>query len=95
MLLIAGCRLSPSDTKNENPDLIDPAHQRLIQIDIDPRNCGWVFPVEQSLIGDLQVVLRQFITQVKRITGKEFSDRRLQNIGRGRSQTEGGSVPSA
>ena len=49
LLLIAGCRLSPSDTKFENPNLIDPTKQKIIQIDIDPRNIGWAFPVENRV----------------------------------------------
>jgi acetolactate synthase-1/2/3 large subunit len=32
LILIAGCRLSPSDTKNENPGLIDPSRQKIFYI---------------------------------------------------------------
>ncbi|MDO9333675.1 MAG: thiamine pyrophosphate-binding protein [Dehalococcoidales bacterium] len=74
LLLIAGCRLSPSDTKSESPNLIDPTRQKIIQIDIDPRNSGWVFPVETSLIGDLKLVLQQLTTSIKRITGGELTE---------------------
>ena len=37
LLLVVGCRLGPSDTANENPLLIDPTRQKIIQIDIEPR----------------------------------------------------------
>jgi len=74
LLLIAGCRLSPSDTKNENPSLIDPAKQKIYQIDIDPRNAGWAFPVEAALVGDLKLVLQQLIASIKRISGGELTE---------------------
>ncbi len=74
LLLIAGCRMSPSDTQNENLKLIDPAKQRIIQIDIDPRNAGWTFPVENVLVGDLKIVLRKLIASIKRISGGQFTE---------------------
>ncbi len=74
MVLVAGCRLSPSDTKLENPSLIDPARQKIVQIDIEPRNVGWTFPVETGLVGDLKLVLRELIASIKRISGGEVKD---------------------
>ena len=76
LLLIAGCRLSPSDTKSENPNFINPARQKIIQIDIEPRNASWIFPAETNLIGDLKIVLQQLITSIKRITGGELTETR-------------------
>jgi len=54
VLLVAGCRLSPSDTLYANPKLIDPARQKIIQLDIDPRNAGWTYPVEMAVVGELK-----------------------------------------
>ena len=65
-VLVVGCRLSPSDTMQHSPDLIDPDRQTLIQIDIDPRNAGWTYPVHLSLIGDAKVVLGQLLTLAMR-----------------------------
>lgn len=59
VILVVGSRLAPNDTNNEL--LIDPARQRLIQIDIEPRNTGWSYPVEISLVGDAKAVLRQLL----------------------------------
>jgi acetolactate synthase-1/2/3 large subunit len=47
-----GTRLGPTDTANENPDLLDPRRQSLIQVDVEPRNASWTFPAEHALIGD-------------------------------------------
>ncbi|MFH1639096.1 MAG: thiamine pyrophosphate-binding protein [Chloroflexota bacterium] len=71
LLLVAGCRLSPSDTGRENPALIDPERQKIVQIDIDPRNAGWNFPVAAGLVGDLKVVLTQMLEAVKKMEGRK------------------------
>ncbi len=69
LLLVAGCSLSPTDTKSETPQLIDASRQRILQIDIDPRNAGWTHPVEMSLVGDLKIVLSQLLDTLEKITG--------------------------
>jgi len=74
LLLVAGCRLSPSDTKRENPNLIAPSQQRIIQIDIDPRNAGWNYPVEMALVGDLKTVLAQLLDSLKRLAGGKMAN---------------------
>jgi len=69
LILVAGCRLSPSDTKFEIPQLIDPSRQKIIQIDIDPRNTGWTYPVEIGLVGDLKATLGQLLNTMKGLAG--------------------------
>jgi acetolactate synthase-1/2/3 large subunit len=59
LVLIIGCRLKGPDTITESPQLIDPARQILIQVDVEPRNAGWVFPINLGLIGDAKAVLSQ------------------------------------
>ncbi|MGQ4807784.1 putative thiamine pyrophosphate-containing protein YdaP [Candidatus Entotheonellaceae bacterium PAL068K] len=59
LVLIVGCRLKGPDTITESPHLIDPARQTLIQVDVEPRNAGWVFPINLGLIGDADAVLGQ------------------------------------
>ncbi|MBM2824645.1 MAG: acetolactate synthase [Dehalococcoidales bacterium] len=68
VLLVAGCRLSPNDTGQER--LINPLRQKIIQIDIEPRNTGWNFPVEMGLIGDLKVVMSQMLVAMKGMEGQ-------------------------
>ncbi|MCU1361649.1 MAG: hypothetical protein JWN99_2938, partial [Ilumatobacteraceae bacterium] len=57
VVLVVGSKLSPSDTANENPALLDPIRQRLVQIDVEPLNIGWTFPVTLGLVGDASAVL--------------------------------------
>jgi acetolactate synthase-1/2/3 large subunit len=60
-LLVLGSKLSPGDTANENPDLIDPARQTILQIDIDELNSSWTMPASQVVIGDLALVSDQLL----------------------------------
>ncbi len=77
LLLVIGCRLKAQDTCFENPDLINPRSQKLIQVDIDPRNSGWVYPVEIGLTGDARLVIRQFIEALRgRKKGKQNQDQK-------------------
>lgn len=68
VILAAGCHLSPSDTLFANPDLIKPSSQTIVQIDIDPRNAGWTYPVELAVIGDLKDILGRMVDAVEKIT---------------------------
>jgi acetolactate synthase-1/2/3 large subunit len=55
VVLVAGCKLAPNTTRYENPELLDPRRQRIVQIDIDPRNSGWTYPVDIALAGDVDL----------------------------------------
>jgi acetolactate synthase-1/2/3 large subunit len=57
-----GTKLGPTDTANENPDLLDPLRQSLIQVDVEPRNASWTFPAEHALIGDAAATLPALVS---------------------------------
>jgi acetolactate synthase I/II/III large subunit len=59
VVLAVGTKLGPTDTANENPALLDPERQALIQVDVEPRNAAWSFPAEVVLLGDAAGVLEQ------------------------------------
>jgi len=59
VVLVIGSKLSSGDTIGENPALLDPRRQTFIQVDVEPRNASWTFPVEHVLIGDAGTVLAQ------------------------------------
>jgi acetolactate synthase I/II/III large subunit len=58
VILAIGTKLGASDTANENPDLIDPTHQRIVQIDVEPLHASWTYPAHQ-VVGDAGLVLDQ------------------------------------
>ena len=56
-VLVVGCRLKPQETCFEHPKLLDPNRQRIVQIDVEPRNASWTMPAEVALIGDADLTL--------------------------------------
>ncbi len=65
LVLAVGTRLGPADTTNENPALIDPTRQVLIQIDVEPKNASWTFPCDTVVIGDAALALQQIAEAVQ------------------------------
>jgi acetolactate synthase-1/2/3 large subunit len=61
VVLAVGTKLGPSDTANENPALLDPARQVLIQIDKEPLNASWTFPIDHVLLGDAGYVMDRLV----------------------------------
>lgn len=57
LVVAVGTKLAPSDTLNESTSLLDPSRQTLIQIDIEPLNAAWSFPIDHPLVGDAAVVM--------------------------------------
>jgi acetolactate synthase-1/2/3 large subunit len=68
LVLVVGSRLGPSDTANENPALIDPSRQTLIQIDVEAKNAAWTFPCDPVIVGDAALVMSQ-LTDAIRVNG--------------------------
>jgi acetolactate synthase-1/2/3 large subunit len=56
-VVVLGASLAPDYMRFRDKKLLDPERQKIIQVDIDPRNSGWVYPVEQSITGDVADVL--------------------------------------
>lgn len=71
-VLAVGTKLSPSDTANENPALLDPERQTFVQIDVEPRNASWTFPCDLVLVGDAAWVLQQLDAAADEIRLPEF-----------------------
>jgi acetolactate synthase-1/2/3 large subunit len=65
LVIVVGCRLKPPDTCYENPRLLDPGQQKIIHIDIEPRNINWIFPANLGISGDARVILSQLIAEVE------------------------------
>ncbi len=64
-ILVVGSKLAPTDTARENPKLIDPLRQILIQIEIEPKNAGWTFPCNHVVLGDAKVALAQMSALIR------------------------------
>jgi len=57
LVVMLGASMGPDYTRFRDPDLIRPGTQTLVQVDIDPRNAGWVYPVDLAITGDVADVL--------------------------------------
>lgn len=68
-IVAVGTRLAPTDTCFENPDLIDPERQLIIQIERDPRNANWTYPADHLVLGDAGVALGRLVKAVEALGG--------------------------
>jgi acetolactate synthase-1/2/3 large subunit len=66
VVLVIGSKLGPSDTINENPALLDPARQHIIQLDIEPKNAGWTYPAWDVITADAKIALAAMLTELER-----------------------------
>ncbi|MDK1025349.1 MAG: thiamine pyrophosphate-binding protein [Gammaproteobacteria bacterium] len=57
LILAVGTKLGTADNVAENPEMIDPERQVLLQIDIDPLNSSWIYPCAEVITGDATIVL--------------------------------------
>ena len=46
VVLVVGSKFAPTDTAFETIKLLDPKRQTIIQIEIEPKNASWTYPVE-------------------------------------------------
>lgn len=61
LVVVLGASLGPDYMRFCEPGLLDPKRQKIIQVDIDPRNSGWVYPVDASITGDVADVLEMLL----------------------------------
>lgn len=52
VLVVIGASLGADYIKFRDPDFIRPGVQRIAHIDVDPRNAGWVYPVDLAICAD-------------------------------------------
>ncbi len=65
LLLAVGTGLSPENTKMLHPDFINPQRQKIVQIDIEPLNAGWTYPVTLGVASDARQGLRMVIEALR------------------------------
>jgi len=57
LVVMLGCSMGAEYTRFRDAAMIRPGEQTLVQVDIDPRNAGWVYPVDLAITGDVAEVL--------------------------------------
>lgn len=62
LVIALGASLGPDYLRFRDESIIDPNRQTIVQIDIDPRHAGWVYPVDMAIEGDVCQALRALHT---------------------------------
>ncbi|NYZ16566.1 thiamine pyrophosphate-binding protein [Azospirillum sp. RWY-5-1] len=57
LVVVLGCSLGAEYTRFRDAEMIRPGDQTIVQVDLDPRNAGWVVPVDLAITGDVADVL--------------------------------------
>jgi acetolactate synthase-1/2/3 large subunit len=65
VIFAVGTCLAPDNTKMLSPSFIDPERQKIVQIDIEPLNAGWTFPLEIGVTSDARLALREITDAIK------------------------------
>lgn len=80
VLLAVGTGLSPENTKMMAPDYIDPERQKIIQIDIEPLNAGWTYPVALGIASDAKLALKGIIKVIKDRSANVYVAKRMNDL---------------
>lgn len=62
LVIALGASLGPDYLRFRDESMINPERQTIVQIDIDPRNAGWVYPVDMAIEGDVAQALQALCT---------------------------------
>lgn len=91
LVVMLGASMGPDYTRFRDPALVRPGEQKLVQVDIDPRNAGWVYPVDLAITGDVADVLAML-----REIGLDGANKaaRLAAVEALRTQTRWGTLPA-
>ena len=74
LVLAVGTRLGAADTAHQNPALIDPTRQTLVQIDVESKNASWTFPCDTVVIGDAALALAQLAAALREMGAPSAAD---------------------
>jgi acetolactate synthase-1/2/3 large subunit len=99
-VIVLGSKLGPSDTANESPGLIDPVRQRIIQVDIEPRNAAWTMPTSEVVIADIRVLLTGLLAELDsapvdadKVTARRTRNEAYRSANAAGSRADSDSVP--
>jgi len=65
VILAVGTCLAPDNTKMLSPKFIEAPRQKIIQIDVEPLNMGWSYPIEIGVTSDAKLALREILRILK------------------------------
>lgn len=65
LIFAVGTGLAPENHKMLAVDWIKPDRQKILQIDIEPLNCGFTYPLTLGAVADAKLALRMILAAVK------------------------------
>jgi len=65
VILAVGTCLAPDNTNNCSPEFINVKKQKLVHIDIEPRNAAWTYPANIAVTSDAKIALKRIIDKIK------------------------------
>jgi acetolactate synthase-1/2/3 large subunit len=77
VVVAVGTKLAPIDSADESTGLIDPSRQVLVQIDVEPLNVSWTFPVDHALIGEAGHLMDELAAAVGAAASKGGAQERM------------------
>ena len=90
VIVVVGSSLGPDYMRFCEADFIRPQEQRIVQVDVDPRNSGWVYPVELSIQSDSG----DFLEALSGLDlGQSKRESRLKKIGQNNEENGYGRLP--
>jgi len=90
LVVMLGASMGPDYTRFRDPKLVRPGEQTLVQVDIDARNAGWVYPVDLAITADVRDVI-DLLNEIGLKT--ETAAGRLQAIEKVQQETGYGVLP--
>jgi len=80
LIFTVGSGLAPENNKMLAPDWINPMKQKIVQIDIEPLNMGFTYPIEFGATTEAKIGLRLIIDAIKAKSPKIDVKERTNNI---------------
>ncbi|OGP61797.1 MAG: hypothetical protein A2V67_10155 [Deltaproteobacteria bacterium RBG_13_61_14] len=80
LIFAVGTGLAPENNKMLSPDWIKPARQKIIQLDIEPLNVGFTYPVTLGATSEARRGLRMVIAAIKAKKPKLDAAGRIQKL---------------
>ncbi|TXT60715.1 MAG: hypothetical protein BAJALOKI2v1_80007 [Promethearchaeota archaeon] len=79
-ILAVGTALAPENTNNCSKTFIDTSKQQIIQIDIEPKNVGWTYPVSLGITSDAKLALKNILSTIRSINPNVDAQSRMQKL---------------
>ncbi|MHA1725294.1 MAG: thiamine pyrophosphate-binding protein [Promethearchaeota archaeon] len=80
VILAVGTALAPENTLNCSKEFINVEEQKLIHIDIDPRNAAWTYPATIGVTSDAKIALRTIIDFIKKKNPQIDVQKRIEDL---------------